>query len=142
MVAPYTPPYTLTEQHEKYLDSKTYVEVLLDLPINKANSIMNDALSLIEVLAGKNTSTSDIRNIVGMAIKVGEIAKAYDQFLSVGGKHVPSFFQTPATQTTETALGDPNVQLKAPGGDEQAPPGTTNHASVRVAEGLGGGDID
>lgn len=102
---PYTPPFTFTEQHEKYQDTNTYVEVLRDLPIHKANSIMNDALTLIELISGKNTSTTDIRNLVGMAIKIGEIAKSYDAFLTSGGKHTPSFF---LKQTTPPS-GDPNV---------------------------------
>ena len=108
-LAPYTPPYTFTEQHEKFKSTKAYVETLVSLPINKANSIMNDALSLIEIVAGKNTPTTDIRNIVKMAIKIGEIAKAYDEFLSAGGKHVPSFF----TETAQT--GESDVQSKKTG---------------------------
>ena len=109
-LAPYTPPYTFTEQHEKFKDSESYVGALIHLPINKANSIMNDALSLIEVIAGKNTPTADIRNIVSMAISIGEIAKAYDAFLSSGGRHVPTFFIK-----TTTSTGDSNVQPKKTG---------------------------
>ncbi len=103
----YTPPYTLTEQHEKLAAKEDYVKFLMDLPTHKANSIMNDALSLIEVVSGKNNSTADIRNLVSMAIRIGEIAKAYDAFLSAGGKHTPSFFQT---QQTISSRGNPNAE--------------------------------
>lgn len=99
---PYTPPYTLTEQHEKYRDPRTHVETFLNLPIEKANSIMNDALSLISVVAGKNTPTADIRKLVEMAIQIGEVARAYDSFLKAGGRHVPSFF------IETTSSGAPN----------------------------------
>lgn len=103
----YTPPYTLTEQHEKLGAKEDYVRFLTDLPTNKANSIMNDALSLIEVVSGKNNSAADIRNLVSMAIRIGEIGKAYDAFLSVGGKHTPSFFQT---KQNTNSRGDLNAQ--------------------------------
>lgn len=91
-VAPYTPPYTFTEQHHRFKEVETLSRTLADLPIDKANSIMNDALLLMETLSGKNTPTKGIRDMVKLAIRVGEIATAYEKYLEAGGKHFPAFF--------------------------------------------------
>jgi hypothetical protein len=89
---PYTPPRTLTEQHEKYKDTELLTNTILDLPIEKANSIVNDALAIVELLPGKKNTVSDIRIIVELAIRIGNIASAYHKYLEDGGKHVPAFF--------------------------------------------------
>lgn len=131
--APYTPPYTLTEQHQKYQDTKQYVQALQDLRIEKANSIMNDALSLIEIVAGKNTPIADIRNLIEMAIRIGDIAKAYDAFLIAGGKHIPSFY------IKQTSPGESN-ELKNAKSSGVTPPGPTNPPSPLLAEMPRGGN--
>lgn len=89
-VDPYTPPYTLSEQHYKYLNSDRLVSVLADMPIEKANNIMNDALIIIENVAGKKTRVEGIRELMQMAIRIGEIASAYEKFLQAGGRHHPT----------------------------------------------------
>jgi rRNA maturation protein Nop10 len=129
--APYTPPYTLTEQHEKYRDQKAHVKAFIDLPITKANSIMNDALSLIEVVSGKNTPTADIRNLVAMAIRIGEIAKAYDAYINAGGKHTPSFF---ISETTETSSAGVKNESKITESSRDSSTSPTNNASTHVAK--------
>jgi hypothetical protein len=115
-VDPYTPPYTFTEQHTKLEDTEQYVKTLTDLNINKANNIVNDALTIFETIAGKNTSVSGIGSLVRMGIRIGEIAKAYDNFLSVGGKHVPSYFiKTPPGESNVTeTIGDGKKPSSSP----------------------------
>jgi hypothetical protein len=90
-VSPYSPPYSFSEQHLKYTNTELLLDVLSGLPIEKANSIMNDALLIIENIAGKKTPVEGISLLVRMAIRIGEIAKTYEEFLTAGGKHFPSF---------------------------------------------------
>lgn len=88
----YKYPLTMHEQHEKLQKDAEHRQALLDMPIDKANSIMNDSLNIMQVLPGKIVTKSDIRELMGMAIKIGEIAKAYEAFLIAGGQHVPALF--------------------------------------------------
>lgn len=98
---PYTPPYTFSEQNEKYLHREQLLNVLENLPIEKANSIVNDALLIIENIAGKKTRVEGIRTLMGMAIRIGEVATAYENFLKAGGRHYPSFFIQQQQQNQE-----------------------------------------
>lgn len=88
----YQPPLTLTEQHLKFQDDQRHLEVLINLPIEKANSMLNDALNILETVTAKKVNISDIRNLMGMALRIGELAKAFDSYLQAGGKLVPSLF--------------------------------------------------
>lgn len=85
-------PLTLSEQQERISNKIMHYEAILDMPVIKANFIMNDALNIIETIAAKNVRASDIRPLVLMAIKIGQIATQYDGFIEAGGKHVPSLF--------------------------------------------------
>jgi len=87
----YALPYTLHEQHLKYTDTNRLLSVLATMPIEKANNIANDALLIIENIAGKMTAVEDIRVLVGLCIRIGEVAKAYEQFLQTGGRHYPTY---------------------------------------------------
>ena len=87
---PYTPPYTFTEQHEKFKEREKLLDVMSGLPIDKTNSIMNDALLIIETISGKNNPVTDIREMVQLGKRIGEIAVAYEKYLEAGGKHYPS----------------------------------------------------
>jgi hypothetical protein len=119
-VAPYTPPYTLFEQHEKYQDKEAFVNVVINLPIEKANSMLNDALAVIELIAGKINSTSDIRIVMGLARKIGDIANAYHTYLEVGGKHVPNFFNKQQNQNEEQ--NNVNTEENGAGQDSSTSP--------------------
>jgi hypothetical protein len=96
----FTIPNTITEQSERILDSYAHRRFVLQLPIAVANNIMNDALNVIETIPGKKVRVSDIRNLMGMAIRIGEIAKKYEEFLLAGGTHAPELFLS--------SSGDPN----------------------------------
>jgi hypothetical protein len=97
----YTLPYTLSEQHLKYINSEKLIDVLAVMPIDKANNIANDTLIIFENLAGKRTRVEDIRILVKLGIRIGEIAKAYEQFLEAGGKHHPTHFIKTEEQTKQ-----------------------------------------
>lgn len=88
----YRYPHTLSEQHEAINNAMQFHTVIADMPIAKANFIVNDALNIIKTLPAKNVRVSDIRSLVTMAIQIGEIAKKYQEYLEVGGTHVPSLF--------------------------------------------------
>lgn len=88
----YKYPLTMHEQHEKLRKDAEHRQALLDMPIEKANSIMNDSLNIMQILPGKIVTKEDIRHLMGMAIQIGEIAKAYETFLIAGGQHVPALF--------------------------------------------------
>ena len=118
---PYTPPLTFTEQHIKHRDTKRFVTVLSELSVEKANSIINDALSVMESIGGKKCEISGIRTMIEMSVRIGEIAKAYDAFLQAGGKHIPSYYLTP---TTPIVTGDTNEHLQKAGAREETTPGS------------------
>ena len=98
---PYTPPYTLTEQHEKYRQPDALLDALAQLPTEKMNNIINDALLILENIGGKKTHVSDIRLAVQMGVKIGKIAEAYEIFLENGGKHYPTHQLHKQKQTQE-----------------------------------------
>jgi hypothetical protein len=87
----YVLPMTLTEQRAKLNSSDCdQLDVLINMDKDKMYSIVNDCLIVLETLPGKKCSLSDIRPVIEMALKIGAIAKAYDDFLRAGGKHTPS----------------------------------------------------
>jgi hypothetical protein len=88
----YKYPVTLREQLERMLTKAAHHDAVIGMPIVKANFMMNDALNIIETIAAKNVKTSDIRNLITMAIRIGDIATKYHEYLEAGGKHVPSLF--------------------------------------------------
>jgi hypothetical protein len=88
----YKLPLTMNEQRSKFQDDRDFYEAILTMPLEKANNIMNDALNIAELLPAKNSSQTDIRNLVEMAIKLGSIAQRYKDFLAAGGIHVPTLF--------------------------------------------------
>jgi hypothetical protein len=90
---PYTAPYTLSEQHLKFKDSLKYAKALAELPPDKALSILNDALNIVENIGGTKSPSEDIRNMVKMAMRIGRIASAYDHFIQAGGKHAPALLK-------------------------------------------------
>ena len=123
----YSTPWSFTEQHEKFQDKELYLKTLMDLPITKVNSILNDALSVMEVIAGKKTQVSDMRTVMEIGMRIGEIAKAYDAFLQAGGKHVPGFFIKSTPQP-----GDTNDNSETTGSSQQASTSSANDASPRL----------
>jgi hypothetical protein len=110
-VPPYTPPFTFTEQHDRLKDTEHLTITLADLPIEKANSIMNDALLLMETLPGKNTTPPGIRQMVKLAIRIGEIASAYEKYLEAGGKHFPSLFIKEQQQENQEQPNEPQTRV-------------------------------
>ena len=88
----YTSPVTITEQLKKLNNLEGARDAILGLTQDKALSILDDALKIVETLAGRKTKAVDIRTIVERAIAIGEVAKAYDAYIKAGGKHVPSLF--------------------------------------------------
>lgn len=104
----YKAPMTLSEQHERLSNDLAHYAAILDLSMEKANSIMNDALNIIETLSAKKVKTSDIRYLVQMGKKIGEIATKYDEFIVAGGKHGPSLFliEGDTSDTKKTADGE------------------------------------
>lgn len=88
----YKYPVTLREQLERMLSKHAHYDAILAMPIEKANFMMNDALNIIETVPAKNVKASDIRTLVMMAIKIGNIATKYHEYLESGGRHVPSLF--------------------------------------------------
>lgn len=85
-------PVTLSEQLERIKNTKAHYRSILNMPIDKANNIVNDALNILETIPAKKVPTSDISYLIGMAIKIGDIAEKYHEYLAAGGKHVPSLF--------------------------------------------------
>jgi hypothetical protein len=85
------PPMTLTEQKIKSGASDMEMfETISNLSADKACSIVNDALLILETLPGKKSELAGISPLVEMSLRIGELAKAYDAFLRAGGKHVPN----------------------------------------------------
>jgi hypothetical protein len=87
----YQYPLTMCEQHQKYVDGPAHLELLMSMPHEKAMSIINDSLNIVETASAKNGSVSEIRDMLGIAMRVGEVAKAYLDYLNAGGKHVPDY---------------------------------------------------
>jgi hypothetical protein len=102
-------PETISEQAERINNKKLHAEFILSLPIESANNIVQDALDIIKTLPGKKVKVTDIRTIMGLAIKIGEIAKQYESFLVAGGTHTPELLMTTGDtkdESQKTANGD------------------------------------
>lgn len=99
--AGYIAPLTLTEQFAKFKNTGVFAKFVAELPIEKANDILNDAHTIIASLAAKNASVSDIRILVEFAKGIGEIACRYDEFLRAGGKHAHSLLNPPTIKETQ-----------------------------------------
>jgi hypothetical protein len=65
---------------------------VVDLPVDIANNIMNDALHIVQTIPAKKVRVSDIRTLMRMAIQIGDIARKYEEFLLAGGTHTPDLF--------------------------------------------------
>lgn len=91
-ISEYKYPLTLREQFERMQTKQTHHDAVIAMPIEKANFVLNDALNIIETLPAKNVRASDIRTLVMMSIKIGNIATKYHEYLEAGGRHVPSLF--------------------------------------------------
>jgi hypothetical protein len=102
----YKYPVTLHEQYERLQTKIAHCDAVLNMPIEKANHIMNDALNIIETIAAKNVRASDISYLIGMATQIGQIATKYHEFLQEGGRHVPSLYfkEGDAREPEETAV--------------------------------------
>lgn len=103
----YTAPMTLTEQFKKLRTADAYARFIQRLSIEKSNDILNDALSVVEMLPGKMSDISDIRIVVGLAKRIGEIATKYEEFLQAGGKHPHSILNPTQPIPKETQNGNP-----------------------------------
>ena len=100
-------PTTITEQTASVNDREAHIAFVLSVPIDIANDMMNDALNIIETIPGKKVKASDIRSLMGMAIRIGKIATKYQEFLEVGGTHTPELFiKTTGDQNESQTTGD------------------------------------
>lgn len=91
-------PETITAQLNRLQDKKKHVQFVLDLPVQVASNILNDALHILQTISGKKVPASDIRDIVGMAIRIGDVAKKYEEYLAAGGSHTPGLLLTTEEQ--------------------------------------------
>jgi hypothetical protein len=85
-------PVTISEQRQRLGDEVAHRRFVLSLKMEVANDIMNDALNIIQTIPVKKVPVADIRDLVGMAIRIGEIATKYHEFLAAGGTHTPELF--------------------------------------------------
>jgi hypothetical protein len=79
--------------------------------------MMNDSLNIIETIPAKNVRASDIRYLVMMAIRIGEIASKYHEYLEVGGKHVPSLYIKDGGASDASTEGIREESTRAPQGN-------------------------
>lgn len=113
----FTVPHTIAEQSERLTNKTEHVQFVLNLSMDAATNIMQDALHIIQTIGGKKVLASDIRNLMGLAIKIGDVAKKYEEFLGAGGSHTPGLFIT-SGETNE-------LQQAADGSKTTAPVATT-----------------
>lgn len=125
-------PLTIHEQGLKLKNEAGKIAFINDLPMETVESILQDTLSIIQLLPGKKTQQPDIRNVVELAIQIGEIAKAYKTFLSCGGVHGPALIIT-AGETNES-------QTPRDGKSSSAGKPTPLFSSMEQANGGGGWD--
>jgi hypothetical protein len=105
----YKYPVTLQEQFERMKSKHAHLDSVIAMPIEKSMFMMNDALNIIETVSAKNVPASDIRSLVTMAMRIGNIATKYNEYIEAGGRHVPALF---------IKEGDKNEQLpKKPDGE-------------------------
>lgn len=98
-------PVMLSEQNVRLQNKTAYLDTIIDLPIEKANFILNDALNIVQTVPIKNVRVSDIRELMQMAIAIGQIATKYQEYLEAGGKHGPSLFFKEETQDGSSRSG-------------------------------------
>ena len=110
----FTVPVTIAEQQERISDKILHAKFILNLPIDTATNILNDALHIVQTIPGKKVLASDIRNLMGMAIQIGEIAKQYESFLAAGGTHTPGLFITTGEKTNELQKTRDGTKATAP----------------------------
>lgn len=102
----YVEPITIEEQYQRLQDDSGKLKFILNLPIESCNNIMNDALNIMQTVSGKKIDVSGIRILMGLAIKIGEIAKAYETYLSTGGAHTPGLLMTTGAKNEPTKTGN------------------------------------
>ena len=98
----YKYPVTLREQYERMQSKNAHLDAVIAMSVDKGLFILNDALNIIETMPAKNVPASDIRNLVAVAMKIGNIATKYNEYIEAGGRHVPALF---------IKEGDKNEQL-------------------------------
>lgn len=108
----YKYPVTLREQFERMQSRHAHLDAVIAMPVEKALFMMNDALNIIETIPAKNVPASDIRNLVALAMRIGNIATKYNEYVEAGGRHVPALF---------IKEGDTNEQLPKKPNGERAP---------------------
>lgn len=106
-------PVTITEQQERIKDEAAHMAFVVDLPVDIANNIMNDALNIIQTIPVKKVKVSDIRTMMRMAIQIGEVARKYEEFLLAGGTHTPDLFIKVGEDDESTTNRD-GAQASAP----------------------------
>ena len=102
----YVEPLTIEEQYQRNLNVDAKLKFILSLPIESCNNIMNDALNILQSIPGKKVDVSGIRILMGLAIQIGEIAKAYEIFLASGGAHVPGLLIKSGDKNVISKNGD------------------------------------
>lgn len=86
----YQPPMPLSEQHSRLQNDGLHLHIVLGLRPEKCRDMFEDVVNILETLPAKKASLTDISPLVEMGIRIGEMAKAYREFLAAGGKHVPA----------------------------------------------------
>ena len=99
----FNPPLTLFEQQIHRNDKAGHLRALLELPHEKVMAVLQDALNIMEAIAVKKASATDIRSVVELGTRIGDIAKAYDAFIHAGGRHTPAIFLAIEAETPPPA---------------------------------------
>lgn len=88
----YKYPVTLREQLERMNSKNAHLDAVIAMSVDKALFILNDALNILETVSAKNVPASDIRNLIAIGIRIGNIATKYNEYIEAGGRHVPALF--------------------------------------------------
>lgn len=96
----FRPPVTLHEQSLKLNDETQHRKTLVDLAYAKSESMLLDALGIIEMIPAKKHRGSDISRLVDIAMRIGDIARGYDAYIKAGGRHVPTLYFEPETPSS------------------------------------------
>lgn len=114
----YRYPLTLTEQNAKLDDgrgSRLLYDAVIDMPIDKAKDMLNDAFFILQTISAKNTPVSDIRDLIKLGIRIGEVARTYENFLKASGKHVPDLYiKSSSSQEAENENSEKNRGREIP----------------------------
>jgi len=119
--AGYTIPYSLTGQFNKRTgvdvvnaeECVRFAAFIAQIPTENAQDILNDALSIVESLAGKKADVSEISGLIVISKRIGEIATAYHNYLMAGGKHNHSMMTVPKPEPSPTIKGAVDVSYSA-----------------------------